>query len=199
MTEAIFGLLGVLIGSSISWIQSYWTSKKETNKSARYLAIRLVCILDKYMEDCVSVVKDDGLFEGQRSSEGCLEPQVISPLAPKYPEDIDWKSIDHNLMFELLSFPSEIEDGNRMISASDNIAFPPDYQDWFDERKFYYCRFGLMALNLSKELSEKYGINKKKYNDCDPEKDFSTELRAVAKRRNHRTEEHKAFFKRVLG
>ncbi|KQR95192.1 hypothetical protein ASG01_04895 [Chryseobacterium sp. Leaf180] len=199
MTEAIFGLLGVLIGSSLSWMQSYWTSKKETNKSARYLAIRLVCILDKYMEDCASVIKDDGLFEGQRSSEGCLEPQVISPPVPKYPEDIDWKSIDHNLMFEILSFPSEIEDGNRMISASNNIAFPPDYQDWFDERKFYYCQFGLIANKLSNGLSQKYGIKKKTYNDWDPVSDFTVELKAVAKKRNHRIEDHKTFVKRILG
>jgi len=199
MTEAIFGLLGVLIGSSLSWIQSYWISKRETDKSARYLAIRLVCILDKYMEDCASVIKDDGLVEGRRSSEGCLEPQVKSPPAPKYPEDIDWKSIDHNLMFEILSFPSEIEDGDRMISASNVIAFPPDYQDWFDERKFYYCQFGLIANKLSNDLSQKYGIKKKTYNDWDPVSDFSTELKAVSKKRNQTIEEHEAFVKRIFG
>ncbi|SMP11784.1 hypothetical protein SAMN06264346_102390 [Chryseobacterium profundimaris] len=36
MTEAIFGLIGVLVGSGISWFQSYMTSKKENQKSARY-------------------------------------------------------------------------------------------------------------------------------------------------------------------
>lgn len=199
MTEAIFGLIGVLVGSGISWFQSYWTNKTETNKSARYLAIRLVCILDKYMEDCISVVKDDGLSEGQRSSEGCLEPQISSPPVPIYPDDIDWKSIDHDLMYELLSFPTEIEDGNRMINASNDLAFPPDYQDWFDERKFFYCQFGLIAYKLSNDLSHKYGIKKKRYNNWDPVEDFSTELRAVTNRRNHRTEEHQEFVKRVLG
>ncbi|MDR6372334.1 hypothetical protein J2795_003007 [Chryseobacterium bernardetii] len=199
MAEAIFGLIGVLIGSGISWLQSYWTAKRETAKSARYLAIRLVCILDKYMEDCASVVKDDGLFEGQRSSEGCLVPQVKSPPIPKYPEDIDWKSIDHNLMFDLLSFPSEIEDGNRMIRESDNIAFPPDYQEWFDERKFYYCRFGLIAFKMSNDLANKYGIKKKKYNNWDPVSDFTNELNAITKKRDYRIEEHKAFVKRIFG
>lgn len=199
MTEAIFGLAGVFVGSGISWFQSYWTTKKENNKSARYLAIRLVCILDKYMEDCISVVKDDGLSEGQRSAEGCLEPQILSPPVPTYPDDIDWKSIDHDLMYELLSFPTEIEDGNRMISASNDIAFPPDYQDWFDERKFYYCKFGLIAHKLSNDLSRKYGIKKKMYNNWDPVEDFSTEWMAVANRRDHRIEEYKEFIKRMKG
>lgn len=199
MTEAIFGLIGVLVGSGISWFQSYWTTNKEAEKNARYLAIRIVCILDKYMEDCADVVKDDGLCEGQRSAEGCLVSQVDIPSAPNYPDDVDWKSIDPDLMFELLSFPSEIEDGNRIISAATTIAYPPDYQDWFDERKFYYCRFGLIANKLSNDLSKKYGIKKKKYNNWNPVEDFSNELRAVAQRRNHRTEEHKAFIIRVLG
>jgi len=42
-------------------------------------------------------------------------------------------------------------------------------------------------------------LRKKKYNDWNPAEDFSNELKAVASRRNHRTEEHKAFVKRVLG
>ncbi|PWN58083.1 hypothetical protein [Chryseobacterium viscerum] len=93
MTEAIFGLVGVLVGSGISWFQSYWTTNKEAEKNARYLAFRVFCIL----------------------------------------------------------------------------------------------------------LSEKYGIKKKKYNDWNPVEDFSTELKAVVQRRNHRIEEHKEFVKRVLG
>ncbi|AYM99179.1 hypothetical protein [Chryseobacterium sp. 3008163] len=198
MTEAIFGLIGVLVGSAISWFQSHWTSKKEAEKSARYLAIRIVCILDKYMEDCAAVVKDTGLCEGQRTADGCLQSQVRPPDSPKYPEDVDWKSIDPDLMFALLSFPSEIEDGNRMISATNIIAYPPDYQDWFDERRFYYCQFGLIAHKLSNKLSDKYGITKKIYIDWNPVKDFSEELKSVAARRNQRTEEHKAFVEKFL-
>lgn len=199
MTEAIFGLVGVMVGSGISWLQSYWTSKKETDKNARYLAIRLVCILDKYMEDCANVVKDDGLREGQRSQDGCLFPQVKVPSIPDYPKDIDWKSIDHNLMFELLSFPSEIEDGNKIINAAEIFAVAPNYQEWFDERKFFYCQFGLMAYRLSKNLCEKYGIKMKKYNEWDPVKDFSNELKIVAKRRNLRIEEYKRIINNILG
>lgn len=199
MTEAIFGLIGVLVGSGISWFQSHWTSRKESEKNARYLAIRVVCVLDKYMEDCADIVKDDGLSEGQRSEEGCISPQVKIPTAPHYPDDIDWKSIDPDLMFALLSFPSEIENGNRMIDATEIISMVPDYQDWFDERRFYYCQFGLIAYKLSNELSEKYGIKKKKYNDWNPAKDFSNELKAVSARRNNRIEKHKIFVKQVLG
>lgn len=199
MTEAIFGLIGVLIGSGISWFQAYWTSRKTDIKNAKYLAIRMVCILDKFIEDCAEVIKDDGLSFGQRNSQGCLEPQVQSPGAPIFPSDVDWKSIEHNLMYKLLSFPSEVEGGDRIIKFTENIADPPDFEDWFNERKFHYSRFGLIAYTLSNELSDKYGIQKKVYNDWNPATDFQQELSAVIEKREKRFKQHRQFVNSVLG
>lgn len=198
MTEAIFGLVGVLIGSGISWLQAYWVSRRDETKSAKYLAIRVVCILDKYVEDCVDVVKDDGHSEGQRDSEGCLRPQVKSPGAPIFPADIDWKSIDQDLMYKLLSLPSEVEAADRMIRFISEIAVPPDYDEWFDERKFYYSKFGLAAYELSGELSDKYNIKKKIYDDWDPSYDLQQELGAVIERREKRLMRQRNFVKQVL-
>ena len=79
MTEAIFGLIGVIVGSTISWFQTYWTNKQAAKRDAKYLAIRVVCILDKFVEDCADVVSDDGLSFGQRTPDGLLEPQVKAP------------------------------------------------------------------------------------------------------------------------
>lgn len=197
--EAICGLIGVLLGSGIPWFQSYWLNKRETDKSAKYLAIRIVCILDKYLDDCTEVVKDDGLSYGQRTPDGCLAPQIKVPAPPVYPDDVDWKSIDHELMYKLLSLPSEIADGDRMISFAWDITGPPDFEDWFDERKFQYSQFGLMAYKLSNDLSNKYGIKKKTYSDWDPVSDLKRELEVVVKRRHFRTEEYKKIVRRILG
>lgn len=70
-------------------------------------------------------------------------------------------------MYELLSFPSEVEHGDRKINFMQTIAMPPDYKEWFDERKFYYCQFGLNAHNISEKLRLKYKIERKVYNDWD--------------------------------
>lgn len=183
MTEAVFGLIGVLIGSSISWFQTYWTNKQIENKNAKYLAIRVVCILDKYLEDCADVVNDDGLSYGQRTSEGCLEPQVKIPAPPIFPDDVDWKSIDHELMYKILSFPSDIIAGNKIINFSTDIASPPDFEEWFEERRYYYSQFGLTAYKLSEELSMTYNIKKRTYNDWNPVEDFKRELTKATKQR----------------
>ena len=64
MTEAIFGLVGVLFGSGVTWFQTYWIAKRTESKNAKNLAIRVVCILDKFVEDCANAVSDDGLCYG---------------------------------------------------------------------------------------------------------------------------------------
>ena len=199
MTEAIFGLLGVLIGSAITWFQNFWFNNREKERSARYLAIRIVCILDKYLQDCYDVVKDDGLSYGQRNAEGYLEPQVKSPGAPHFPEDVDWKSIDHELMYKILSFPADVEGSENIISAAWDISGPPDFEEWFEERAFWYAQFGLAAFQLAEELSKKYGIQKKTYKSWDPVAQLKKELEALHKKRGERFEAHNRFVQSVLG
>ncbi|RNL88532.1 hypothetical protein ED312_08785 [Sinomicrobium pectinilyticum] len=197
MTEAIFGLIGVLVGSAISWFQTYWTNMQATKRNAKYLAIRVVCILDKFVEDCADVIGDDGLSFGQRTPEGYLEPQVKIPGAPIFPEDVDWKSIEHELMYKILSLPSDIEGADRIIKSAESIADPPDFEDLFNERKFWYSQWGVAAYKLSEELSIKYGIKKKSYNDWNPVEKLKMELDAVTKRRQKRIQKHIHFVKQI--
>lgn len=199
MTEAIFGLIGVLIGSLIPWFQTYWMEKRATRKNGRYLAIRIVCLLDKYLEDCIEVVKDDGLSYGQRTTDGLLEAQVRAPGAPVYPEDVDWKSIDHELMYRLLSLPSEVEAADRLIKATQAIAEPPNFEDWFEERAYWYCLFGLTACKLVDELCVRYEIRKKTYGSWNPLEDFAKNLELIQDKRVRRTEKHAQFVEKVLG
>ena len=182
----MYGLLGVIIGAGIPVLQTYLVNEQTTKKNARYLAIRVVCILDKFTEDCADVVNDDGLSFGQRTKEGSLEPQVKAPGAPIYPEDVDWKSIDHELMYRILSLPSEVETADRIISSTTDIATPPDYEEWFEERRFWYSKYGLVALALSEQLSKEYDISPKKYNDWNPKTELMFAYERVSNKREGR-------------
>ena len=194
MTEAVFGLVGVLIGSAISWFQSYWLNRQETKKSAQYLAVRVVCVFDKYLEDCVSVVKDDGLSCGQRTPDGCLEAQVLSLGAPVFPDDVDWKSISNNLMYEILSFPSDVEAADKSIAfISDAIATPPDYEEFFEERAFCYAQFGLRAHELARKLRTEYNITAKKYENWNPVSELDNELKKIKETRLQKAKDAKKF------
>lgn len=159
MTEAIFGLIGVVVGSAISWLQNFLSEKTSIDRHAKYLAVRVAWTLNKYVIECSYVVNDDGYNEySQRSSDGTLEPQVKVPKSPQYPEDVDWRSIDSNLMYELLSFASKVSVADNHIAGTHFYASPPDYEEFFEERQYQYACLGLKALSLEQELRKTYGL-----------------------------------------
>lgn len=184
MIDALLGgCLGVVIGSGFSW----WMHRESIQRKARYLAIRVVCLLDKYLEDCVSVVKDDGLCYGSRTEDGCLEPQVACPSAPNFPDDIDWKSINYDLMYEILSFPSDIEAADGVISHTwDHVAFPPDYEEGFEERAFQYAKLGITAHKLAQKIRDQYEIPPRNYDEWNPVSELESELKKINIQREKR-------------
>ena len=197
MTEAIFGLLGVLIGAGLTWYQTYWMNKKEIERNARYLAIRVVCILDQYMENCAHTMNDIGLRFGDRNAEVQQEPRVGAPESPVYPEDVDWKSIDHELMYKILAFPSEVNVWRQTSNEMWEIAQGTDLADWYSERAYWHSNYGLQAFKLSKELGAKYGIKGKSYPAWNPEKDFTEKLDRFATERGRRMARYQEFLHKV--
>lgn len=186
MIDALFGgLLGAIIGSACSW----WVNTQSVKRKARYLAIRIVCLLDKYIEDCVSVVNDDGLCYGSRTEDGFLEPQVACPSTPIFPDDIDWKSINYDLMYEILSFPSNMEAADGMISnVSEFDATPPDYEEFFEERAFQYAELGITAHKLAQKLRDQYTIPAQNYDEWNPISELKSKLEKIKARRKERAQ-----------
>ena|SRR5438105_541963 len=86
VSQAFFGLTGVVVGALLTLLRDVWSDRRTRKRHARYLAIRVVCILDKYIENCAEVVLDDGLQEGQRDEQGCLQSQVRPPAPPSFPK-----------------------------------------------------------------------------------------------------------------
>ena len=126
MSETIFlglitaasGVLGVVVGAALPLLRDAWNNRRR----ARYLAIRIVCVLDEFLDECKNVVGDDGLSSGQRTADGCLEAQVSQPKGLPLPDDVDWRSIDHGLMYKILALPSRIERDNRFIAVEGAIG-----------------------------------------------------------------------------
>lgn len=188
MAEAMFGLVGVVVGSLITWLQGLSMTNASLDRDARYLAVRVVCVLQKFLEDSVAVVKDDGLSYGQRTPDGSLEPQVASPGPPVFPDDVNWKSIEPEFMYEVLSFPSDVEAADNNISAVWNFACPPDYEEYFDARVALYGELGLHAYKLIEKLSKKYDIKRKTYDSWDPTIEIKRELAALRQRQQKQAE-----------
>lgn len=185
MLEALIGLLGVVVGASITAAREHWASKASVQKNAEYLAIRVVSVLDGFAEKCADVVGDDGLSCGQRGQDGCRSVQVSTPDSSVESLDVDWKSIPSNLMYEILTLPNRVSAANKNIAGVwEFAADPPDYSEFFEERQIQYGELGLKAASLSDELRKLYGIPARKYRDWNPVEYLSEGMdRAIATRK----------------
>jgi hypothetical protein len=170
--SAISGFIGVLVGTAIiPWVRDYSSRKR----AARYLAIRVVCILDKYLEDCAAVAMD----WGREDPEGELETQVSAPSPPSYPSDLDWRSIDYVLMYELLSLPTMAEKAGSVVSAATEHAYGPDYREYFEERNFQYGTLGLKGFALAQRLRKEYTIPDLDFDQWDPVSAIEQQLKEL--------------------
>lgn len=139
---------------------------------ARYLAIRLVCELDPFVYACCAVSRDDG----EPGSDGYYTP-AEEPPSISLPGDVDWRSLDHELMYRALSFPNDIEAANRsLICAMDYVATPPEYGEYFAQRRRLFSQLGLAANALANDLRRRFQIPNREDRDEDPEADLNNAL-----------------------
>jgi hypothetical protein len=173
MSEAAIGFIGVIIGAllapGIDWFRS-WRSAK---KNARYLAIRVICILDEFVGKCVEVVGDDG----DRDNEGYYNYNSKLPTIDSFPENLEWKSIHHKMMYRILILPSKIKDAfNHIDFACDHYISPP-YDDLGPERQYEFAVLGLYAATLALDLRKSYGMPFEEKSQNNPDWDVFKYLR----------------------
>lgn len=153
MKTAIFSLIGVFVGAFLTTAKDWWFERRRSQKDLAYLAIHVVCIFDRFVAGCIDVTRDDGLSYGQRDKDGCKVPQVEHPSVDFMSIDVEWKSLPPKLMYEVLNFPTLIEDAKSHISiVTDFEAGPPDYEEYFETSTIKFSELGLMAIDLSNKL-----------------------------------------------
>ena len=153
-------------------------SDAERERHARYLAIRVVCTLDPFASGCADVAGDDGI---PTPPEGEYEAGVAIPRLV-LPDDVDWRSVDPELMYRILGLPSEIAVADQSISfVGSEISSPPDHYEYFSERSIKYGRLGLTALKLADDLRKRYGIPARDYGDWNPRESLETRLAKIEK------------------
>lgn len=164
MIEAIFGLVGVIVGGLLTIAKDGVTSWRRRKEEGSYSAIRLICILNEYADHCVDVVQDDGTSQGMpagrtESGEEYYFAQVPQPTPPVYPNDIAWRSLPETLMHQILGLPNKARTTDRYIDGiSEYVATPPEYSEFFDARQEGYAKLGHDALSLVEQLATRFRI-----------------------------------------
>ncbi len=193
METAFIGLIGVVLGVLLGVFRELYAESRSKKKEAEYLAIRMVCIFESFMEGCASVVGDDGLYHGQTDAEGYSSIQVSPPELNVQLEDVNWKSFPPALMYEILYFPNLIKDAQIFIDSTfEHAASPPDYSEGFEERQFQYSKLGIRASELTAKLRDIYKIPKNHISNWDVVEYMLAEREKINQLRLKREVAHKA-------
>ncbi|MDX3774190.1 hypothetical protein QE250_08705 [Chromatiaceae bacterium AAb-1] len=167
------GLIGVVIGglitSLILWFKEYREQSSTQERNGRYAAIRIITVLNEYLDKSVDIVSDDGTCHGRpagqtKDGQEYYCPQARLPEPPTFPEDkdIDWQSIgfkNNELMYRILSLPNLARETDRYIEAASDNSFPPDNTELFEARQEGYARLGLEAIELVEKLQNEFKLS----------------------------------------
>lgn len=192
MDKAFIGLIGVALGVFLGILKDWILQSMKRKKEYEYLAIRVVCELDHFVYGCVDVVNDDGTSHGQYDKDGCARVQIIPPEFTPLDLDVEWKSLPHKLMYEILSLPNKIEYSNEVITSSfDLAATPPYYEEGFEARQREYSELGVFTLELAVKLRKFASLPALEYSEYwNPRKILREKKIEIAKLQEARRKAH---------
>jgi hypothetical protein len=158
---ALIGILGVIIGAGLTAWREWWMDKRRSDSDAKYLAIRVICLLDTFIQGCCDVVEDDGTSFGQVPPDG-PEPQVDTPKLNFDSLQVNWNGIPTNLMHKILSLPNKIDFVNYLIHSTWEHQ---GMEEVIDDRQNEYTKLGLEAFDIVKSLCKKYDIKEELFEE----------------------------------
>ena len=189
--KIVIGLFGVFLGFILNFVKDIFTARQTRKKEAEYLAIRMICIFESFMDGCAAVVGDDGLYHGQPDEDGYHRVQVKTPELDVELKDVNWKSFSPQLMYEILYFPSLVKEANNFISSKfEYSASPPDFYEGFQERQYQYSNLGLRAAEITQKLRKQYNIPKNHISNWDMVEYMLNEKNKIDKLRLDRAKAH---------
>ncbi len=186
MTAAFFGLLGVLLGTLLSGAKEWWFQRRNNSKDAAFLAVQVVGLLDRYVLSCASVVEDEGLRHGQPDERGYSVAQVRPMLFEPEVLKVEWRAIPIELMYEILDLPYKAVIAAEMVSAASDNAYPPDFDDFFEERQLQFAQLGLLAAGLGCRLRGYAALPARSVSEWDPVDFMTSSLNRIMSTRAER-------------
>lgn len=160
IVSAVSGLGGVWLGAELTSRRELRREKDLYAKDVTYLAIIVSAHLQRFVDGCVSVVDDDGTSYGQPAGEGGYhESTVATPTFEPLTLAVNWKVLPSRLMDEIMSLPYHIESPNRHIAGVGEFDGPPDFSEYFWERRHGYAALGLQVSTLTDRLREHAGLD----------------------------------------
>lgn len=192
--EALFGLIGVIVGSLITGLKELWVGWYHRKKNQEYLAVRVATYLDYYSERCRDVAGDNG----DEDQHGYTHTTVDDPVFNLETVEVEWKSIPSELMYRILNFSNLIVAAEKYVKDTAEYSDPPDYTSAFEARQIQYAKLGLEAIDIANILRKEHKLPARDYGDSDPETFMRERIKLIEKRQIERHENSKALLDKAL-
>ncbi|MGY0160694.1 hypothetical protein ACVQKW_14260 [Edwardsiella tarda] len=122
---------------------------KKADEERLFISTELVFVLERFVEDCVKIVIDDG----EENTGGEYYPTTSTPGGLKLDEiSGNWRVLSSRLMYRIHELPVLLNEAERRIVYTTEVSTPPQHTEFFKERQYQYARLGIRALRLSKYL-----------------------------------------------
>jgi len=178
MGSAVIGFIGVLVGAFVTAFKEWLFKRRDQRRNAEYLAIRVCSMLDRFVDECVEVVDDDGTYRGETEPDGTVSPKAELADIGFDDLEVDWQALPAALSYRVLNFPNDVQRAKKAIEVAGEHASPPDYDEAFEARQTQYAKLGLRAAGLSDALRTFAGLPAREELEWDPLDAFRARLKA---------------------
>jgi len=113
------GLIAALFSQAIAWLRELHKDYNSTTREARYLALRLAVILERFSIDCASLIADNQMYRDCDGYAGTQRQKL--PALTEFPKDADWKALAPNLSSKVLSTENELMVSDEAIAVWEDI------------------------------------------------------------------------------
>lgn len=151
-SQVIWGLLGVIVGSVLATIKDLTLDWWHQRRNKRYAAVRIVSLLDVFIDRCRDVATDEGEEQFQAHGHGTIQPTVRAPECPDFPDDIVWNSLNPQLVYRIMALPALLSETQAAASYALAYASPPDGADFIQQRRYGFAKLGLLTLEIANDL-----------------------------------------------
>ncbi|MBD8663044.1 hypothetical protein IFT59_07230 [Rhizobium sp. CFBP 8752] len=147
-----FGVIAAVIGFIASSVKEVFFDGRKRKAEAQYLAIRLVLLLDEFVGQCYNVAHDLPEIDLQT---GDPTTRYETPSL-EFPADADWRVLEPQMMYRILSLTSSIAVITRGIRMLGYQAGPPNFGDKYKYRCDEFAGLGLVTLKIIDDLCDRY-------------------------------------------
>ncbi|MBT9596664.1 MAG: hypothetical protein IV094_11825 [Vitreoscilla sp.] len=149
---ASIGLFGVLLGGLLTIGADQWARHRKKKEEQAYLAILVVSELDRFVNGCLSVARDNGTAYGRPAGDDqYYKPTVKAPEFAPLNIDVEWRVLPQDLLYAILAIPDKRKQLDSWIFGYTEHD-DEDGSDYIVERQLGYAELGLDVSGTARDL-----------------------------------------------